>query len=135
MRTFTLAFAMLGFAACSTSESSKNASFVAAPNSIDQQRAPSIEDYILALPPYSFHEESVPAFAFRVRAARGLPQNLGKSSDYLYCPGDGTWPPKEFTLERASRRLTIRVHAGVEPDAAPYTATMRRVRGGWIQGG
>jgi hypothetical protein len=98
MRAFTLAFAVFGFAACATYESTKIRSFVAAPNSIDQQRAPSIEDYILALSPYSSHEESLPAFASRLRSARSLPQNQGKSSDYLYCPATDPGHPKSLPL-------------------------------------
>ena len=133
MRAFTLALATLAFAACETHRPAARHSFVAAPSQIDHQRAPSIEDYILALPPYSFHEETVPSFAARVRSARSLTENHGGSSDYLYCPGDGTWPTKEFTLERASQRLIIHVHEGPGP-TAPYTTTMRRVSGGWIRG-
>src|SRR4051812_45992684 len=131
MRAFTSVLAALWFTACVTHQPTEARSFEAAKSPIGQQRDPSIEDYILALPPYAFHEGPVSSFAATVRRARALPQNQGKSRDYLYCPGDGTWPEKVFVLDRPSRRLTIQVGAGPEPEAAPYTTTMRRVRGGW----
>lgn len=128
---------LLGFilVACAPRSQEGQGSFEAVRSSIDQQNDPSIEDYILALPPYAFHEESLSSFARTVRSARALPQNYGKSRDYLFCPSDGKWPPREFTLERASQRLIIHVHKGAEADGPPYTTTMRRVRGGWIREG
>ncbi len=92
----------------------------------------SIEEYILALPAYEFHEETVESFSVSVRHARRLPENRGKSPDYLFVPGDGTWPAKEFFLDRATGRLTIKVHPGPEPGSKGYTTVRRRVAGGWI---
>src|SRR5437870_12235146 len=88
MRALTIAFAILGFAGCVARQAAESRTFEAAPSPIDYHRDVSIEEYILALPPYSFHEESVHDFAARVRSARMLPQNKGKSRNYLYCPGD-----------------------------------------------
>jgi hypothetical protein len=120
---------------CAVEEAAKRPEqFEAAPNPIDDGIAnASTEEYILALPTYHFHEESPEAFAARVHGARMLPQNKGKDRDYLFVPGDGAWPSKEFTLHRLSRRLIIRVHA-TEIDGG-YTTTMRRVPGGWVRNG
>ena len=135
VKGFAAIAGMMLFAGCTPSRPANLGAFIAAPSTIDGHPDASGEDFILALPPYLFHEESVPDFVARVRGARTLPQNHGNGMDYLYCPGDGTSPTKEFILEPVSRKLTIRVHSESEPGAAPYTVTMRRVRGGWIQGG
>ena len=115
--------------------SDQNAIFVAAPSSIDQTiDTASIEDYILALPPFEFHEETVEQFAKRVRSARmSEKQNVGKSRDYLFVRSDGCAPSKVFLLDRARRTLTIR-SLNWEPGVSDDLVTMRRVPGGWLCG-
>lgn len=120
---------------CSPMPSVQRAAFVAAPGSIDQRiKTASIEDYILALPPYAFHEESIEQFTERVRQARASEKrNHGKSRQYLFVGGDGSSPAKEFTLNRGARTLEIRSF-NWEPGLQEGSETWRRVSGGWIQG-
>jgi hypothetical protein len=132
MRAFPLIFLMFGLSACATRLANELSASVAAPSAAHQQPDSSIEDYILALPAYSFHEEDVASFTARVKGARALPQNKNKGSDYLYVPGDGCWPAKEIMLERSTQRLTIQFRDGRGPGAVPYTTTMRRVSSGWL---
>lgn len=115
-----------------SSDTKQDVRFIAAPGAIDRDPDPAIEDYILALPPYAFHEESVAHFTARVRTARGMPQNEGAAPDHLFCGGDGGWSARAFVLDRATRRLEIHVCGGPEPGAKPYTTVLRRVPGGWI---
>ena len=121
------------FGGCSSMPGGSGA-FVAEPSPIDQRiDAASIEDYILALPPYAFHEESVEQFTERVRHARTtLKENVGKSSDYLFVGGDGSSPSKEFTLNRDARTLEIR-NFNWEPGLQDDAVTWRRVSGGWLR--
>jgi hypothetical protein len=121
--------------ACASPPSGDQGSFEAAPSRIDSRvGTATIEDYIIALPPFAYHEESVRKFKNRVIRARADESlNDGKEADYLYIGGDGTWPPKEFTLDRDTRTLTIHVFSW-EPGIDDYTEIMKRVPGGWIKG-
>ena len=120
-------------AGCATGPHRESAEFEAAPSPIDQHMdTASIEDYILALPPYGFHEESVAQFADRVRNARTAEkQNEGRGDEFLFVPGDGSWPSKEFALDRRHRMLTIRI-LNWEPGLTDEVVMVRRVPGGWM---
>jgi hypothetical protein len=109
--------------------------FEAAPSSIDARLdTATIEEYIIALPAFAYHEESVEQFAEHVRRARTEEsKNRGKGSDELFVGGDGCWPPKNFVLDRGRRTLTIRIFQW-EPGMKDSTETMRRVLGGWMRG-
>ncbi len=121
--------------ACTTFPNLTDDPFEAAPSKIDSRIAiASIEEYIIALPPFAYHEEGVRQFNNRVMRARAeQKQNSGKGIDSLYVGGDGSWPPKEFTLDRDQRTLSIHVFSW-EPGVRAYTETMKRVPGGWIRG-
>jgi len=114
--------------------------FTKAPSDIDGRLdQASIEDYILALPANRFHEESVEQFAERVRSARSLPENKNADAEHLFIPGDGAYPPRQFTLDRRTRTLGIedlRIHDFEElSDEPPYDLKLQqlqRVPGGWI---
>jgi len=123
------------FAGCATTPSGRNETFVAAVSPIDQSiDSAAIEDYILALPPFEFHEETIEQFTQRVRHARMTEkQNLDKGPDFLFVKGDGTAPSKVFILDRRRRVLTIR-SLNWEPGTTEDTITMRRVPGGWMRG-
>ena len=120
---------------CAVKPSDRNETFEAAPSRVDQMiDFATIEDYILALPPFEFHEETVEQFAERVRSARMTEkQNLGKDRDYLFVRGDGSVPSKVFILDRSQRMLTIR-SLNWEPGMSDDSVTMRRVLGGWQRG-
>lgn len=135
MKFALLAILIPLLAACAAPPDSTHASFEAARSPIDSQiETASIEDYVIALPPFAYHEESVRQFKKRVlRARKAEPQNAGKEADFLYVGGDGNWPPKEFTLNRDNRTLSIRVFSW-EDGVNAYTETMQRVPGGWIRG-
>jgi hypothetical protein len=109
--------------------------FEAAPSSIDARLdTASIEDYIIALPPFAYHEESVEQFVEQVRRSRaGESENRGMGADYLFVNGDGSSPAKGFILSRAERMLTIRSYEW-EPGRPDTTETMKRVPGGWMRG-
>lgn len=111
--------------------------FIAVPSRIDTIiDVASIEDYIIALPKFAYHEETEKMFWQRVRTARKVyAENHGKGSDFLFVGGDGCWPAKDFTLDRRSKTLTIRIYEW-EPgrDATITVHTMRRVPGGWMRG-
>ncbi len=133
---FALLTLLISFlAACAPSPYSNNDSFEATSSRIDSRIATAtIEEYIIALPPFAYHEESARKLRDRVMRARAdEKQNSGKGSDYLYVGGDGTWPAKEFTLDRDNRTLSIHVFSW-EPGIDDYTETMERVPGGWIHG-
>lgn len=135
MKTAVIGVLLLLFVGCSATQDQKKEVFQPLPSSLDSDvETASIEDYILALPPFANHEESVDSFASRVRRARTEePKNEGKNLDYLFCGCDGTWPAKEFLLDRKTRTLKIRIFEW-EADSKDYTETMRRVPGGWIRG-
>ncbi len=120
---------------CMSTPRTTNEKFEVAPNRIDQSiGSATIEDYILALPPFAFHEESVDQFAVRVRQARlSEKENVGKNQDYLFVSGDGSAPSKEFLLDRRLRVVTIRSF-NWEPGTTDDSITMRRVSGGWMRG-
>jgi hypothetical protein len=109
--------------------------FVAMPSMIDERiETASIEDYVVALPPFAYHESSVEKFIEQVRTAREREaKNRGKGLDYLFVNGDGCWPSKDFVLDRDQRSLKARVYQW-EPRMKDYTETMRRVPGGWMRG-
>lgn len=115
--------------------SDRNETFVATSSPIDRTiESASIEDYILALPPFEFHEETVEQFADRVRSARKTEQqNYGKGGDYLFVRGDGSAPSKVFVLDRGQQMITIR-SMNWEPGMTDDSMTMRRVPGGWLRG-
>jgi hypothetical protein len=123
------------FASCALNQGAKKEVFVAAPNSIDERiETASIEDYIIALPPYAYHEASVDQFVEQVRRVRvDQEENHSKGPNYLFVNGDGCWPSKDFVLDRERRSLKIRVYQW-EPGMKDYTETMRRVPGGWMRG-
>jgi hypothetical protein len=120
---------------CSTKPSSQSEIFTAAPSSIDQTIGSStIEDYILALPPFEFHEDAVDQFRERVRGARATEaRNRDRGRDSLFVDGGGSWPAKDFVLDRSSHTLRIHVYPG-EGDSSPFELTMQRVPGGWRRG-
>jgi hypothetical protein len=122
-------------AGCATIPSDRNETFVAVASPIDQSiDSATIEDYILALPPFEFHEETVQQFTERVRNARKTEsQNSGKDLDFLFVKGDGSAPSKVFNLDRRRHMLTIR-SMNWEPGMAEDSITMRRVPGGWMRG-
>jgi hypothetical protein len=122
-------------AGCSVVPGDQKKSFMAAPSPLDRMiDSATIEDFILALPPFEFHEETVGQFSERVRSARTTEkQNLGKDRDYLFVRGDGSAPSKIFILEREQRMLTIR-SMNWEPGMTDNSVTMRRVSGGWLRG-
>jgi hypothetical protein len=126
---------VLFFAGCASSPRAPQEEFAAAPAGIDSRiDTASIEDYILALPPFAYHEESVEGFASQVRRARASErENAGRGPDSLFVRGDGTWPAKEFFLDRSRRLLAIRI-LHWEPGTADEYETMRRVPGGWMRG-
>jgi len=126
---------ILLLAGCVLEPTVKEEEFVAAPSSIDERiDTASIEDYVIALPPFAYHEASVEQFAQQVRSARADgEENRGKRPDYLFVGGDGCWPSKDFVLDRERRSLKIRVYQW-EPGMKDYTETMRRVPGGWMRG-
>ena len=128
-------FAILLLTGCALSPIGRQERFIAAPSSIDDcLDTATIEDYVIALPPFAYHEESVDQFVDQVRRARTeSKENLGKGPDYLFVGGDGCWGSKDFVLERAKRTLRIRVFEW-GPEGIDYTETMRRVPGGWMRG-
>jgi len=113
----------------------RHETFVTAPSPIDRMiDSATIEDYILALPPFEFHEETVEQFTDRVRSARKTEnQNFGKGGDYLFVSGDGSSPSKVFVLDRRRQMLTIR-SMNWEPGLTDESITMRRIPGGWLRG-
>lgn len=122
-------------AGCAPMPNDRNETFVAVASPIDQSiDSATIEDYILALPPFEFHEETVEHFTDRVRNARMTEkQNLGKNRDSLFVKGDGTAPSKVFILDRRRQMLTIR-SMNWEPGMTEDAISMRRVPGGWMSG-
>ena len=126
---------ILLLASCALDPSATKKQFEAAPSLIDERiETASIEDYVIALPPFAYHEASVDQFIEQVKSARADEnENQGKGPDYLFVNGDGCWPSKDFVLDRERRTLRIRVF-NWEPGMKDYTETMRRVPGGWIRG-
>ncbi len=122
-------------AGCATMPSERNEIFVAAASPMDHTiDSATIEDYILALPPFEFHEETVEQFTERVRNARMTEkQNLGKDRDFLFVTGDGSAPSKVFILDRKRQMLTIR-RMNWEPGMTEDSIKMRRIPGGWMRG-
>ena len=122
-------------AGCAFSPGPIKEDFVAAPSVIDQRiEAATIEDYVVALPPFAYHEASVEQFEEQVRRARADDEkNHGKGVDYLFVSGDGCWPSKDFVLDLDRRTLRVSVYQW-EPGTKDYTETMRRVPGGWMRG-
>ncbi|HEX7260723.1 MAG TPA: hypothetical protein VF258_02825 [Luteolibacter sp.] len=120
---------------CALESSAVKEEFVATPSMIDERiETASIEDYVVALPPFAYHESSVEQFVEQVRTARGRQtENRGKGLDYLFVNGDGCWPSKDFVLDRDRSSLKVRVYQW-EPGIKDYTETMRRVPGGWMRG-
>lgn len=122
-------------AGCATMTRDRDETFVAVTSPIDQSiDTATIEDYILALPPFEFHEETVEQFTEKVKNARMTEkQNLGKDRDFLFVKGDGSAPSKIFILDRRRQMLTIR-RMNWEPGMTEDTITMRRIPGGWMRG-
>jgi hypothetical protein len=135
MKLSLLSLLLLLLVSCVFTSGVKSEKFEAASSSLDERiETASIEDYIIALPPFAYHEASVDQFAQQVRASRFLlDENRGKGSDYLFVGGDGCWPSKEFKFDREKRTLKIRVYQW-EPGTKDYSETMRRVPGGWMRG-
>jgi hypothetical protein len=135
MKILLSAFISATLAGCAFGPSAAREEFIATPSVIDERiDTASIEDYIVALPPFAYHESSVGQFEEQVRTARGREtENQGKGRDYLFVNGDGCWPSKDFVLDSQSRTLRIRIY-NWEPGTTDYTETMRRVPGGWMRG-
>jgi hypothetical protein len=135
MKTIAAFISTAILSGCAVTSSGLNETFVAFPSPIDRMiDSASIEDYILALPPFEFHEESVEQFTLRVRNARKTEKtNSGRDCDELFVRGDGSAPAKFFALDRERKMLTIRI-MNWEPGMAEETITMRRVVGGWMRG-
>ena len=132
MNALFVALILVSIAGCTPHSDRPPKKRALTPSAIDHHiDAATIEDHILALPAFAFHEESTGDFRKRIRGARSLPQNKGRSLDSLYCPGDGTWPAKEFIWDRQKRTLTINVQSdGIDPG---YTVIMQRGPGEWIR--
>jgi len=135
MKNLLMVFAVMILAGCAASQRAELEKFESAPGVIDQHiESATIEDFIVALPPFAFHEETVEGFEARVRRARAIEQkNLGQSCDFLFVGGDGCWPSKDFQLDRERHMLTIRSY-NWEPGLKDSIVTMRRVPGGWMRG-
>ena len=150
MKNICTALAILSLASCSTHPTSRENDqsapitaitptpeiFVAVPSRIDKIiETASIEDYIIALPKFAYHEESENMFWQRVRTARKVyAENKDKGSNFLFVGNDGCWPSKDFILDRSTKTLTIRIYEW-EPgrDGTITIHTMRRVPGGWMR--
>ncbi len=135
MKTLFNALLTAALVGCAFEPSAVKEEFVATPSVIDERiETASIEDYVVALPPFAYHESSVEQFEEQVRTAREMQtENRGKGLDYLFVSGDGCWPSKDFVLDRDRRSLKGRVYQW-EPGMKDYTETMRRVPGGWMRG-
>ena len=136
MKTAHIAFsAILTCTSCGSIDQGVKEQYVSSPAAIDSflDRA-TVEDYIVALPPYSFHEAPSEWAIHHARTARySHLKNTGRSKDSLYLSGDGCWPAQEFFLDRKTKTLVIRVYT-YEPGEDPYEYKMRRVTGGWMRG-
>jgi len=88
-----------------------------------------IEECILELPPFRYHEEKREEFVARVRSARALTQNDGRSRDYLFVPGDGTSGDKEFSLDRGAGILVVKI--GAADGASGGIDTWKKEPHGW----
>ena len=117
---------------CATTHKPPGPGFLRSPDPIDRKiGSATLEDYILAMPAYQLHEGDRAGFEATVRNARTLPRNQGRPADQLYVPGDGGTGPHEFSLDRASRTLTIR-SIGIGDDTPPSTSRYQRIPGGWL---
>ena len=118
---------------CVTGSKAIGESFVEAPSSLDDRLdTASIEDYIIALPPYAFHEESVDSFVDHVKRSRGeeADKSRGNDPNFLLVGGDGCWPSKDFTLDRKTRTLHVRIYNWEPPwENTISILAMRRVPG------
>jgi hypothetical protein len=95
---------------------------------------PKNQEYIVAFPLHAFHEESVEQFREKVYKARASdPKNKGRDRDSLFIQGQGANSSMEFSLDRETNILRIKVYCW-EPGTTPYETTMRRVPGGWMEG-
>jgi hypothetical protein len=135
MKIYFCALITATLVGCAFGPSAVKEEFVAAPSVIDSRiETASIEDYVVALPPFDYHESSVEQFEEQVRTARGREdENRGKGLDYLFVNGDGCWPSKEFVVDRDRRSLKVRVYQW-ELGMKDHTETMRRVPAGWMRG-
>jgi hypothetical protein len=135
MKTLLSALLTATLMGCAFGPSTVKEEFVAMPSMIDERiETASIEDYVVALPPFAYHESSVEQFIEQVRTAREREaENCGKGLDYLFVNGDGCWPSKDFVLDRDQRSLKAHVYQW-EPGMKDYNETMRRVPGGWMRG-
>ena len=106
-------------------------SSVSGPLDRNLDKAP-IEAYILALPAFAFHEESASDFRMRVMSSKSIRRGGTENPDFLHCEGDGSYPVREFTLDRASHTLTIKSLPGEGPTSG-NTVAMKRVAGKWIK--
>ena len=91
-----------------------------------------IEEWILALPEKEIHGESWVSFERRVRNARRLPQNRGKTGDYLSLEGDGVVPAGVVELNRQSRVLFVTI--GSEGEAQEKRQYWRQKEGWLVRG-
>jgi hypothetical protein len=134
MKTLAFLAIFVSLVGCSFKNIGQEDAFIAAPSSIDDRiGTASIEDYIVALPPFNYHESSVEDFVNQVTRARtDSRENRDKGSNYLFVSGDGTWPSKDFILDRDRRTLKIRVYQW-EEGVEDYTESLTRVPGGWIR--
>jgi hypothetical protein len=136
MKYFIMALWISLLTNCVTGSKAIGELFVAAPSSLDDRLdTASIEDYIIALPPYAFHEESVDSFVDNVKRSRGeADKSRGSDPNFLFVGGDGCWPSKDFTLDRKTRTLHVRIYNWEPPwENTISILTMRRVPGGWLR--
>lgn len=135
MKYFLIALCVSLLANCVTGSKADGESFDAAPSSLDDRLdTASIEDYVIALPPFAFHEESVESFVDSVKRSRGREADKSRRNDpnFLFVGGDGCWPAKDFTLDRKTRTLHVRIYNWEPPlEDTISLLTMRRVPGGW----
>lgn len=116
---------------CASTEKPQDPGYLKSPHPIDRKiESATIEDYILAVPAYTFHEGDRAGFEKTVRNARALPQNQGRPADELYVPGDGSAGPYEFVLDRGSHALNAR-YVGRNAETPPHTIRYQRIPGGW----
>jgi hypothetical protein len=64
---------------------------------------------ILSIPEYAYHEDSRESFIIQLLNAHSLPQNHRTADNYLYIPGDGVCPEREFIWDKKSEELLIRM--------------------------
>jgi hypothetical protein len=107
----------------------------AATNDLQEQQVnfqgSEIIEKILTLPEFKYHEESRKDFSRRLIAAQTLSQNRQATKDYLYCPGDGTFPPREFIWDEHTNVMIVKCFGS--EIASPHVDRWRKSHGKWVQ--